>query len=276
MPAKPDTSAAARAIDSWCAERHAEVTAAEIAAVRGLGIRNRARFVKFIRGADEHSDPFEAAGKMVKATFIEEGLMLNVVPQRREVAELLRRLRALPADSAARWWGDRLTGFRVVVDRIDRKFKQGDTGAGAEFEKFEPKYGNIEKQAAQAGVGACMQMVFAPETARVHAELALSGVSGSDDVAAWAAALRAREPWLTVRVLPNACALPVMGDPAKGDPSSTSTVGIWKDADGTVGATVTGGDDAGTLARTAAGETWTAFTVKSTGAGHKRVPPCTK
>lgn len=273
ISASPDTSRAARAIDAWCAARQAEVAPAEITAIRGQEERQRARLAKILRATDKNSDLYEFGAKNVKAMLREEGLMLQL-PLPDEVSELLRRLHALPADSAARAWGDRLADYRTALFAIDAKFKHGDTQAGSDANDL-PEPGDLEAQAAQTGVAACGPMVIDPSGARIYAQLALSDVRSVGTVGDMLDALRRREPWLTARAEPNACALPESGDPAAGEAISSYAVGIWKDADGTVGVTVSGQEDGGTLTRTASGGRWTSFTVSITPAGRfRRVGPC--
>ncbi len=111
--------------------------------------------------------------------------------------------------------------------------------------------------------------------ARIYAQIALSAAPGAGSVAEIVDAIHQREPWLTARAEADSCAVPSIGDPAVGEPSSIYTAGIWKAADGTVGVTVGDDDDGGTLTRTEAGEEWQPFTVKSTPGGEReRVGPC--
>jgi hypothetical protein len=282
-PAAPDTSAEARAIDAWCAERRAEVAPAELAAIRGQEVRQRARMAKMLAKADKNSildDVYALAGKSAQEMLAEEGLMLSL-PLPTEVDELLRRLHALPADSAAHSWGETLAGYRAGLFRIDRELKgpaSGRADVEGEFKSLVSTYGDPEAQtaqAAQAGIAACAPMALNPEVARMYAELALSRLPGAGDVESMVGALRKREPWLMVRALPAACALPAIGDPAAGEPLSTFTIGLWKSADGTVSVTASTDGDGGTLTPTASGASWKTFTVDHTDAGEwRRVEPC--
>lgn len=226
---------------------------------------------KLLRGADKDTDPYELANEGVKAMFREEGLMLQM-PLPAEIDELLRRLHALPADSAGRAWGERLAALQKDFRSIDARLKKGDTDALKQAGDLAAASGKIEPQvrdAALAGVAACGRMALNPPEARIYAEIALAGASGGDDLGEMVKALRRREPWLAVQAEPDACALPA--DPG----GSGYAAGVWKTAGGTVGVTVSGFEDGGTLARTASGETWKPFTVKLTAAGGaQRVGPC--
>jgi hypothetical protein len=272
IPTSPDTSPAARAIAAWCTARQAEVAPAEIAAIRGQEERARQRLAKMLRESDTSSDPYELVGKSLEATFREEGLFLQL-PLPAEVGALRRRLNALPAGSAARAWGDHLAEYRAELLAIDAKLKQGDARA-ANAVKAMPKPGQLEAQAAKAGVASCARMAINPAEARIYAEIALAEVRSAGTVGQMVDALRRREPWLTARAVPNACALPDAGDPAAGEASSDYAVGIWKDSDATVGVTVSGLPGGGTLSRTASGDTWTPFAVSLADGGIRRVGPC--
>jgi hypothetical protein len=266
------TSAAVRAIETWCGAREAEVTPAEMAAIRGREERQRARFVKVMQGSDANSDPFALAQKSIKAMLREEGLMLQL-PLPGEVSELLRRLNRLPAGSAARVWGAHLAALRAALFVIDATYKRGEMHA--DDANGLPKHGAIEAEAAQAGLAACSRMALAPAEARMYAQIALSSIGAARTAGAMAASVRRREPWLIVRVEPNACAVPAIGDPAVGERLSSYSAGIWRASDGTFGVTVSNLEDGGTLTRTPSGARWAPFAVALTAAGAaRRVGPC--
>jgi hypothetical protein len=276
-----DASGATQAIAAWCSERQAEVAPAELAVIRGQEQRNRARFAAMLAKMDEDSDMYAVAQEAAEAAIAEEGLMFSL-PLPAEAHELAGRLQALPADSAARAWGETLAGYRAALARIDRLLKQSPPDQAAledEGKKLESTYGKPDallSQAKQAGVAPCGQMILRPDEERLYAAIAVSGIAGASEVDGMVGALRKQEPWLMVRALPDACALPAIGDPAAGEPISSHTIGIWKDATGTVGVTVVDGfEHGGTLAHSASGEIWTTFTVESSDAGElRRVEPC--
>ena len=240
------SSQAVRSIDEWCAARMSEVVPAEVEAVRGREERSRARFAKALREGGENPDMYELIEKSVTAMFREEGLMLESLPLPVEVGELMRRLNALPADSAARAWGEEVADLRARLLEIDAKFKQGDMQAGKDADDL-AKPGVLEAHAAQAGVAGCATLMFDLPEARIYAQIALFAASGAGTVAEIVDGIHQREPWLTARAEADSCAVPSIGDPAVGEPSSIYTAGIWKAADGTVGVTVGDDDDGGTL-----------------------------
>ncbi len=106
-----------------------EVVPAEVEAVRGREERSRARFAKALREGGENPDMYELIEKSITAMFREEGLMVELLPLPVEVGELMRRLNALPADSAARAWGEEVADLRARLLEIDAKLKQGDMQA---------------------------------------------------------------------------------------------------------------------------------------------------
>lgn len=278
----PDRSAAARTINAWCATREAEVSPAEQASVRGEEIRSQARLAKMVAGADASTDMYAAAQANVELMLHEEGITPQL-PRPAEIDTLVRRLRALPAGSAARRWGEMVAGYRAALVRIDRALEAAPPGkadVGDATKKVAARYGNGQaqmKQARRAGIAACGSMVVNPDMARIYATLARTGLSPAVTVRDGVRAMRTREPWLFVVALADACAVPEPGDPAAGEPESSYAIGIWKGADGALRVTASDGSSGGTLATSGARTTWKPFTVDLTATGQsQRVEPCAR
>ena len=278
----PDRSAAARAINAWCATREAEISPAEQTWVRDEEIRSQARLAKMMAGADASTDMYAAAQANVELMLHEEGIT-PALPRPAEITTLVHRLRALPSGSAARRWGEMVAGYRAALVPIDRALETSPPGkadVGDATKKIGARYGNGQaqmKQAVQAGITDCGSMVENPDMARIYATLARADLSPAVTVRDAVRAVRKREPWLFVGALADACALPEPGDSAAGEPESAYAIGIWKGHGGALRVTASDGSSGGTLATSGASTTWKPFTVELTSTGQsRRVEPCVR
>jgi hypothetical protein len=273
-----DTSAAARAVDAWCAEREAEVTAAEIAALRSQGSRAHERIAARAATVDtaaltDLDDVYSVAAAGVREVLADDGAV-TPLPLAGELDELERRLAALPEGSAARRWGGRLAAYR-------RSARYADGGAGAGLEHEDSERSTRERielamDASRSGLPACRTMAVEASPDRVVATIALAAAvaSGADDVESLAEAVDEREPWLGAQPLPDRCAVPAIGDEGLQGPT-VAAVGVWRSASGAIGVNVNDGLHGGTLAGAPGGDQWTPYDVDYAAGGWQRRDACT-
>jgi hypothetical protein len=272
-----DTSAAAQAVDRWCADREAEVTAAEMDAVRSQEALQRERVtalmdtvdtVTLARIQDVYAIADGAAGELLAERGITPPLPLDA-----ELDELVGRLAALPDGSSARRWGERLDEYRALLGRIDEQLARG-ADASEDLGAAERLGTALAGDADGSGVTACRAMAVEVSPDRVYATIALfaAAASGATDVTGLVAAVGEREPWLGAIALPDRCAVPEI-QPGFGVPA-LAAVGVWRAPDGAIGVNVNG-FEGGTLARGPDGDRWTTYELEAVDDHWRRQSACT-